>query len=361
MRAAAARPVRERIGVLTFHRCINYGSYWQARCLVGALRAPGREVVLLDHRSFRITRLEWINALEPTRPIPTPVEHREAYRRKLRLFLDAFDRLPLSPPFPLSEPAQADGFDAVVIGSDEVWNFRHPWYSATPAFFGEGLTAARILAYAASAGNHDAADGLGADWTDRLGRFNALSVRDENTQALVATALGRSPVLTVDPCLLAPEIAARPAPGGALIVYGHDFEPHLQAQAKAWARANGAPIVSLGYFNDWADEQLIDASPDVFATRMGAARAVVTNFFHGCVFSLINRRPFLAAAGAYRSRKVSDLLIRFGLGDRLMTPGSSPDRVAAALSLAPNEEVMDAIATARRASQIFLDESLAAS
>ncbi len=27
-----------RVGVLTFHRCINYGSYWQARCLVEGLR-----------------------------------------------------------------------------------------------------------------------------------------------------------------------------------------------------------------------------------------------------------------------------------------------------------------------------------
>ncbi|MEZ2223471.1 response regulator transcription factor [Rhizobium sp. RCC_161_2] len=23
---------RDKVGVLTFHRCINYGSYWQARC-----------------------------------------------------------------------------------------------------------------------------------------------------------------------------------------------------------------------------------------------------------------------------------------------------------------------------------------
>ena len=28
--------VSRTIGVLTFHRCINYGSYWQARCLVRA-------------------------------------------------------------------------------------------------------------------------------------------------------------------------------------------------------------------------------------------------------------------------------------------------------------------------------------
>ena len=35
-----------RIGVLTFHRCINYGSYWQARCLV----EPGVAPTFLFHR-----------------------------------------------------------------------------------------------------------------------------------------------------------------------------------------------------------------------------------------------------------------------------------------------------------------------
>ena len=41
------------IGILTFHRCINYGAYWQARCLVEAIRERGHRVYLLDYRSLR--------------------------------------------------------------------------------------------------------------------------------------------------------------------------------------------------------------------------------------------------------------------------------------------------------------------
>ncbi len=37
------------IGILTFHRCINDGSHWQARCLVEAVRATSRGAALLDH------------------------------------------------------------------------------------------------------------------------------------------------------------------------------------------------------------------------------------------------------------------------------------------------------------------------
>jgi hypothetical protein len=49
----------QRIGVLTFHRCINYGSYWQARCLVEGLRERGHDAVLLDHNSACTNVAEW--------------------------------------------------------------------------------------------------------------------------------------------------------------------------------------------------------------------------------------------------------------------------------------------------------------
>ena len=48
----------KKVGVLTFHKCINYGSYWQARCLVEALRARGHDAELLDHDCRCVRRAE---------------------------------------------------------------------------------------------------------------------------------------------------------------------------------------------------------------------------------------------------------------------------------------------------------------
>jgi hypothetical protein len=55
----------------------------------------------------------------------------------------------------LDDPVGMDRYDLVVVGSDEVWNVRHPWFGGEPLFFGENLKADRLAAYAASAGNHD--------------------------------------------------------------------------------------------------------------------------------------------------------------------------------------------------------------
>src|SRR5688500_20036997 len=92
------------IGVLTFHRCINNGSYWQARCLVSALRERGHDAVILDHHSRRVNLAEWKCALRPTLPTPAARSDWERYRHKVRAFRDAIAALPLSARFELDEP-----------------------------------------------------------------------------------------------------------------------------------------------------------------------------------------------------------------------------------------------------------------
>ena len=73
-----------RVGVLTFHRCINYGSYWQARCLVEAISARGHKAVLLDHQSRDVTSREWRYAFQPLTPDRSSRADVAQYGRKLR-------------------------------------------------------------------------------------------------------------------------------------------------------------------------------------------------------------------------------------------------------------------------------------
>src|SRR5215218_8911779 len=94
-----------KIGVLTFHRCINYGSYWQAFSLVDALRKKGHEAVLLDHYSKRVNVAEWKCAYQPVLPAEVPKTDYALYRKKIEQFFEDFEKLPLSPCFPLANPS----------------------------------------------------------------------------------------------------------------------------------------------------------------------------------------------------------------------------------------------------------------
>lgn len=351
----------QSVGVLTFHRCINYGSYWQARCLVEGLRALGAHASLLDHHSPQVNRAEWKCALRPTLPERTSRADYPRYAAKARKFFDAFRELPMSEPFSLEDAGGMAAVDLVVVGSDEVWNFSHPWYASYPLFFGEGLRTDRVVSYAASFGNHDAGH-LSHEWANRLRRFSSIGVRDAHSQRIVRETLGLDPALVLDPCLQFDAVCRRAPSGsqGDVIVYGHGFPDWFARHVRAWASAAGARLVSIGYRNDWADEQWLEAGPEEFAQAMADARGVVTNFFHGCVFALVNQKPLICTPSQYRFNKVTALVQALGAEDHLVAEGHDLDRYTSLLEAPLDPGIPDRIETLRRHSGAYLDNALAA-
>jgi hypothetical protein len=348
-----------RIGVLTFHRSINYGSYWQARCLVEGLRARGHDAELLDHDCKCIRRAELGCALQPELPRRTPRRFLSSYAAKTRKFVRAAGALPLSRRFSLHQPQQAGNYDAIVVGSDEVWNFRHPWFGSKPIFFGEELRAERLVSYAASFGNHSAWDGIDPEWARRLDRFSTISVRDQNSWHLVRGGTGREPALVLDPCLQFPDSTAMSRSSGRYaVVYGHGFPAWLKRRVRRWADRRALRLVSIGYLNDWADEQMVSAGPLEFAELMSGAGAVVTNFFHGCVFALLNGKPWVSSPSAYRSIKIPDLVSVLGAQSWLVDDSTSQKAVDELLETPVRPDVTARIDELRAQSDAFLDAAL---
>jgi Polysaccharide pyruvyl transferase len=350
-----------KVGVLTFHNCINYGSYWQARCMVEALRARGHDAELLDHECRAVRQAEVRCALQPKLPERTPRHELGIYASKTRRFVDAISALPLSKRFSLHEPHELGEYDAVVVGSDEVWNFRHPWYGSKPIFWGDGLKTKRLVSYAASFGNHSAWDGIHPAWGRKLSRFSSLSVRDQNSLQLVRGGTDREPELVLDPCLLFPDPARQKAPRGSpyALVYGYGFPSWLKRLARRWSYSAGVRLVSVGYSNDFAHEQRIDDGPHEFAQLVTGANAVITNFFHGCVFSLLNGKPWATAPSDYRSIKIPDLAATVGAVDRVIDSDTNDGHFAELMSTPLQPRVDARLGELRSRSEAYLDAALA--
>lgn len=348
----------KKIGVLTFHRCINYGAYWQARCLVDYLEAQGHDVRVLNHFSRRSILAEWKHMVLPI----WAVRNVSANLRRILKFLLAQKRLPRTETFGPDRPPSCDDFDCVVVGSDEVWNIAHPWYGNQPLFFGEGLKPRRLISYAPSFGNYHASRGLPAAWKERLRRFHRVSVRDHNSAQIVGEALQTTPKMVLDPCLqFFPKAFGRARPTGQppfLLVYATDLEPAFVNQVQAWARQNGLRIVSVGHRLPWADVNLPSAGPDEFVRCFIEAQAVVTSFFHGCVFSLRFGRPFVAQIPSYRANKVNGLLELVGAPERLHERGEALRNEL--LDRAPVSTVFDRIEQYRQQSYRYLEEAISA-
>ncbi|MFD2245331.1 polysaccharide pyruvyl transferase family protein [Pontibacter ruber] len=351
-----------KIGVLTFHRCINFGSYWQARCLVEGLQARGHDAVILDHDSNRVNLAEWKCAFRPVLPTPVPPADHSLYREKIQKFFRVFDTLPLSPRFQVVDPKEMEAYDTVVVGSDEVWNLSHPWYGGYPLFYGEGVQANHLISYAASFGNYDASWGMEQSWAERLRNFGMISVRDENSQAIIRNALGYEPEMVLDPCLQFPivpeerELENLEEPYVA--VYGHNFSEFFIREIRNWATEKELRLISIGYRNDWADEQWIAADPHDFAHFMARSEAVATNFFHGCVFALRNAKPFACEASPYRRHKLQGLMSKIG-GEKHLVSEDTPAAVYNILLSEPlDTTILQKISHLRQTSNAYLDKAL---
>ena len=353
---------RQKIGVLTFHRCINYGSYWQARCLVEGLRARGADAELLDHDCRHVAIAELRCAFQPELPQRTPRRDFGSYASKARKFFRAFEGLPLSSRFPLHQPEALEGYDTIVIGSDEVWNLSHPWYGGKPIFYGVGIRTPRLISYAASFGSYSCHWGIDEYWARQLDRFDALSVRDDNSYWLVRGATSNEPEVVLDPCLQFPEPAKRQPARSAepyAIVYGHGFPRWFIEAVRRWSIGQGVRLIALGYRSGWTDEQRVSAAPEEFAQLIGGAKAVITNFFHGCVFALLNAKPFVTVPSEYRFNKVRDLTALLGAQRHMVAEEAPASLYEELLSepLAPH--IGRRIAEHRARSSAFLDAALA--
>ncbi|MDQ3278348.1 MAG: polysaccharide pyruvyl transferase family protein [Bacteroidota bacterium] len=352
----------QKTGILTFHRCINYGSYWQSRCLVEALQSRGMDAVILDHESRQVNLAEWRCAYQPVLPTPVPASDFPLYRRKIERFFEAFDQLPLSPRFPLQHPEQMGDYNTVVVGSDEVWNLFHPWYGKCPLFFGEGITADRVISYAASFGNYPIEWGLDDEWTAKLYNFDSISVRDENAQAMIQNAMNIEPALVLDPCLQFPieleKANDQRFEGPYLALYGHNFSKHFVNEIRRWAKHRNLPVISIGYRNDWADVQWLDAGPLDFPQFIQNAEAVATNFFHGCVFSLRFAKPFVCETTVYRSQKITGLLTMLDARKHMVFEDTPATVIAECLTGPLVQQVFDRITHYRHLSNEFLMRAL---
>ena len=199
-----------KIGIITFHAAMNYGSVLQAFALQEYLRSRGNDVRIIDFRSAAQRRL-----------YPAPVSFGSLYNAKRtvrRLLCDwkevrfmaekqsAF-RAFASGRLRLTDKCFKTGsalrsydwscFDMIVSGSDQIWNPSAIDFSEV--YFLNFTDRVRKVAYAPSAGPHPHVSGSMSGIPNLLSCYEAISVREKSTADFFS--LGDVPVLP-DPVLL---------------------------------------------------------------------------------------------------------------------------------------------------------------
>lgn len=218
-------------------------------------------------------------------------------------------------------------FDTVVIGSDEVFNCaQKTWFGFSRQLFGEGLNANKVITYAASFGATTVSKlqelGIKNVVSRLLNNLNMISVRDANSKDVVETLTGKVPDKHVDPVLIYDYTRLMPNSvdlKNYMIVYtypGRITDKDEINAIRSYAKDKGLQLVSIGHYFSWCDKTIVPHPFDVLA-YFKYATCIVTDTFHGSVFSIKFNKQFCTIVRGMNSNKLTHLLEQFGLSGRI--------------------------------------------
>ena len=122
-------------------------------------------------------------------------------------------------------------------------------------------------------------------------------------------------------------------------------------------RKLGLRAVTVGARSEAADENLVTVSPGQWLGYVKNASAVVTNSFHGTIFSIKQQRPFFVVPHKSGSMRLVDLLERAGLPERMLPAEVSEASLPENLLEVEFDSVHARLADAIKQSQAFLESA----
>lgn len=337
-----------KIGILTFHCAHNYGAMLQTYATQELLRGAGHEVEVIDYRPAYLTepykwfRLSRIRKKDGSMSLKHVLA--EIALLPFRFVRYAgFNRFMTSRML-LSEqvsPESFDGnYDAIVIGSDQVWNIRQTggrlddmYLASFP--FDKGSR--RYIADAVSM-EHNL---MGPEHKQRLSEafinFDLLTAREEDAVEWLNSFSSRpfkhiqDPVFHIEPKkwkeIASPVVRKKPY----LLVYRMRDHKNIDVLAEQIAKRKGLDIVEILSDPDasrlFVDEQAV--SVEKFLGYFACASFVLTTSFHGTAFSLIFKRQFFSLAfGDGKDSRVKSLLTSIGIADRMIPVDSELSEIS---------------------------------
>lgn len=365
-----------KIAIMTQPLGQNYGGIMQAWALQQVLKRMGHEPVTIDRQpdpkgpAYHAARLGY-RALKKAmgkrqapihfeRHLPTILQHTRAFIEQ-----NITTSEPLDSTAKLKSHFAHQRYDAVIVGSDQTWR---PKYSPNiENFFLDFLEGTDIkrIAYASSFGVDDweFTEAQTRRCAELAKQFDAISVREDSGVELCRKHLGVEATHVLDPTLLldkadylqliGPE-RLNSKPHG-VYTYFLDKTPQKEALAQEASEQLGEPVYSCQAqysIGENGSDITRYTMPDIRDWLAGFANAqfVLTDSFHGMVFSLVFKKPFLVFInknrGATRFHSAGNIL---GFENRIISSFST-ESIERVMQLCFSEPSFDGLSEHRRMS-----------
>ncbi len=322
--------MKKKVAIMSMQRVVNYGSYMQAKSLKRILEELGFTVEFVDYKVepsvYERSSFVWLlkrsiiwKAIRNIR-----IKQDKSYIELKKIYEKSLEEIGVK-----RKTKRRYKADLLIIGSDEVFNCTqsNPDVGYSLELFGKDSKAKKTATYAASFGNTTfdklVQHGKANEIARYLSSIDFISVRDKNSFDIVANLTGIEPEIHFDPVLVGnieTEINDDCNLTEFVAVYGYwnRFSKNEGEAIKQFAMSHNLKIVSLFGKQSFCDQHIVIPPKDVLA-YFKHAEYVITDTFHGVIFSVIMQKKFAFFARENNSEKVLDLLVRLGLIGRTIS------------------------------------------
>lgn len=313
-----------KVAIVTFIRAYNHGAVLQCYALNRVLSEKGMDVEVLDYypkyfyNTYHLSQLGRLRYF-PYRPLRnwikyTPMLQTLNKRTKgFEVFIHNNIKLSKKRFYSFEELQNEKlSYGAYISGSDQVWCDK--WTGFDPAYFLDFVSEKKTmkLSYAASFGYDNLPDNLVSEYTRRLTGWNSYSVREPSGQRIINELLGEEAIQCCDPTLLLSKnewekISKRTKydkKDYVLIYYVNSVDNLLDAAATYCKKyqCQAISVTSIASYDDLIGCKTKErgfihygaCSPDELISLIANAKCVITDSFHGTVFSLLFHKKFIS-------------------------------------------------------------------
>ena len=302
-----------KIRLITFHTPINYGAVLQAYALQHYLKGYSDDVKIIDYNTKALEKKYkfFSSKKNPRALIKNIVTIKDYWKYKNKIgkfksftknFLELTNRV--ENPKEITESLK--GIDYVFSGSDQVFNPNRIQEEQDVFYLDFDVLDAKRVAYSPSFGVADIPYGKKKEITNKLNRFYRLSAREEQGVNIIKKLTDRDVEQTVDPVLLLKkadwEKIMEP------IKYKKDYilcyslfdtalEKEIVKKIKKKLGLDVILVTKKSFPRIDANKVIRDASPTEFLYLIKNAKYIITDSFHGIVFSTIFNKDFNLVIG----------------------------------------------------------------
>ena len=362
------------VGIISYNiygAFTNYGSALQSWALNKVLQKKGINSILVDycpriHRDKNILNpldKMWDQdeeSLRNTRLTLPAIE--ENYWKFEDFFNREFNRTKIKYNEENFETIIQEDINRFICGSDTIFCIEESKGFDDGYFANFPIMRKNSIAYAASFGDTKILPNEYIELEEKLKNFKAIGLRENRMLDYVSKHTDIPVRKTIDPTLLLDSkeydsiVEDRLIEEKYLLLYTRRYNSEMQKYAENIARNNGWKIVeiSLRATNEEKGHiMMYKAGVEEFLSLVKYAEYVVTNSFHGLIFSVQFRKQFSIFSRESGDSKIEEALELFGLQDHLLHEYQD-----SLIYVADYDEVHKKIAVARENSIEFLEKEL---